>query len=107
MYRELLFQKVAKRAIESAEFMVKNSPTSSKQNEARVFCENRKLQQENARLKKDLAIAEDQLQIEAEERQFETARHNQKLGRVFAQANRLSSSSEYFATGFVSIKERL
>lgn len=51
MYRELLFQKVAKRAIESAEFMVKNSTGGSKQQEARVFVENRKLTAENARLR--------------------------------------------------------
>lgn len=50
MYRELLFQKVAKRAIESAEFMLKRTG-QPKQGEARLFIENRKIISENARLK--------------------------------------------------------
>jgi hypothetical protein len=53
LYRELLFQKVAARAIESAEFMLKKNTGTA--GEARVFIENKKLSSENARLKKELA----------------------------------------------------
>jgi hypothetical protein len=41
LYRELLFQKVAARAIDSAEFMLKKN--TSVGGEARVFMENKKL----------------------------------------------------------------
>jgi hypothetical protein len=42
LYRELLFQKVAKQAIESAEFLLKKSGGSTG-SEARIFIECKKL----------------------------------------------------------------
>lgn len=70
MYRELLFQKVAQRAIENAEFMLKRSG-QPKQGEARLFIENRKLTTENTRLKKELTEANEIIIVEREERQFD------------------------------------
>lgn len=81
MYRELLFQKVAKRAIESAEFMLKRSG-QPKQGEARIFIENRKLTLENNRLKTQLQEANEMALSEREERSFDQARASQKLQRV-------------------------
>ena len=53
LYRELLFQKVAKQAIESAEFLLKKSGGSTG-SEARVFIECKKLTAENNKLKKEI-----------------------------------------------------
>ena len=53
LYRELLFQKVAKQAIESAEFLLKKSGGSTS-SEARVFIECKKLTSENNKLKKEI-----------------------------------------------------
>lgn len=44
-YREVLFQRMAKRAIESAELMFKRSG-NPRQQEARIFVENRKLKEQ-------------------------------------------------------------
>ena len=53
LYRELLFQKVAKQAIESAEFLLKKSGGSTG-SEARVFIECKNLTSENNKLKKEI-----------------------------------------------------
>jgi hypothetical protein len=53
LYREVLFQKVAKRAIENAEFLLKKSG-NPKTGDSRLFVENKKLINENQRLKSEL-----------------------------------------------------
>jgi hypothetical protein len=54
LFREVLFQKVAKRAIENAEFLLKKSG-NPKVGESRLFMENKKLVSENYRLMTELA----------------------------------------------------
>jgi hypothetical protein len=73
LFREVLFQKVAKRAIENAEFLMKKSG-NPKIGESRLFMENKKLVSENFRLKTELAEQTAILQLEQEERHLESDR---------------------------------
>lgn len=63
LYREVLFQKVAKKAIENAEFLLKRSG-NPKTGESRLFVANKKLVQENERLQTELEDARSILQLE-------------------------------------------
>lgn len=56
-YREALFQQVAKKSLEQAEFLYKSMPAMTKdqtQLNSKMFIENKRLAAENGRLKKEL-----------------------------------------------------
>ena len=86
MYRELLFQKIAQRALNSAEFLYKSAPAPSSnkhsRGESKIFLENKRLTTENSHLKKEVQNLTSLLEQEKDSRRFENARNQQKLERV-------------------------
>lgn len=90
-YREALFQTVAKKSLEQAEFLFKAMPPMSKdqsQLHSRMFIENKRLAADNGRLKKELAETKSVLEQEQEDRQFTETRQQQKLARMQVQASK-------------------
>ena len=110
MYRELLFQKIAQRALNSAEFLYKQAPSPSSSDakqQSKIFLENKRLATENSRQKLEIQRLTNELEQEKEARQFENARSSQKLERVQAQANQLTDTSKALRVSLIKIKSEV
>jgi ABC-type phosphate transport system auxiliary subunit len=92
LYRELLFRRIAQKAIQSAENLFKQ--TNSLDRDGNQMCklslENKRLNAQNEALKNKLRAAEDKIKSNSESHQSERVRSAHKLFRVQEKAKYLA-----------------